>query len=320
MVAITHHFVSAVADDPAAVLAGQVVPSKWNENHDIAMAATAKIIGRKTAGAGAAEELSLSEVLDLIGSAAQGDILYRGASAWARLPAGTAGQVLQTAGAGANPAWVDIGAPTGTISPYAGATSPTGYLLCYGQAVSRTTFAALYAVCGTTYGIGDGSTTFNVPDLRGRGAYGRDDMGGSAANRITNAGSGITGTGLGNTGGTQSKTLTTTELPTHTHSGTTAAGGGHTPAGTIDSQGAHTHGIDIKNGGGGVTTSLNISTINDTPQASGVYTASSGAHSHNFTGSAVSDHTHTFTTASSGTGSAFGTMNPAIILNYIIKI
>jgi hypothetical protein len=69
------------------------------------VSATSRIIGRKTAAAGDAEECTLSEVLDFIGSAAQGDILYRGASGWSRLGAGTAGQTLTTGGAGANPSW-----------------------------------------------------------------------------------------------------------------------------------------------------------------------------------------------------------------------
>ncbi|MEM7183581.1 MAG: phage tail protein [Spirochaetota bacterium] len=56
--------------------------------------------------------------------------------------------------------------PTGTILPYAGATAPTGYLLCDNSPVSRTTYADLFAVIGTTWGSGDGSTTFNVPDAR----------------------------------------------------------------------------------------------------------------------------------------------------------
>lgn len=72
------------------------------------VSATSRILGRKTAGAGDVEELTLSEVLDFISSAAQGDLLYRGASSWARLPAGVAGQLLQTAGAAANPAWVSV--------------------------------------------------------------------------------------------------------------------------------------------------------------------------------------------------------------------
>ena len=56
--------------------------------------------------------------------------------------------------------------PAGVTVPYAGATSPTGWLLCNGQAVSRTSYSRLFAAIGTTYGVGDGSTTFNVPDLR----------------------------------------------------------------------------------------------------------------------------------------------------------
>ena len=67
--------------------------------------APSRVLGRKTAGAGVIEELTLSEILDFIASAAQGDILYRDAAAWARLPTGTAGQVLTSGGAGANPAW-----------------------------------------------------------------------------------------------------------------------------------------------------------------------------------------------------------------------
>jgi hypothetical protein len=69
------------------------------------ISATARVLGRKTASAGDTEEVTLSELLDFIGGAARGDILYRGASAWARLPAGTSGNFLKTLGAGADPAW-----------------------------------------------------------------------------------------------------------------------------------------------------------------------------------------------------------------------
>jgi microcystin-dependent protein len=64
--------------------------------------------------------------------------------------------------------------PTGTILAYGSITVPDGYLRCNDQAVSRTTYAALFAIIGTTYGVGDGSSTFNVPDLRDRAPYGRD--------------------------------------------------------------------------------------------------------------------------------------------------
>ena len=71
----------------------------------LTFAVTSRIAARKTAGAGAGEEATLSEILDFIGSAAQGDILYRDAAAWARLGAGTSGQFLKTQGAAANPIW-----------------------------------------------------------------------------------------------------------------------------------------------------------------------------------------------------------------------
>jgi microcystin-dependent protein len=62
--------------------------------------------------------------------------------------------------------------PVGSVSMFAGSSAPTGWLLCNGAAVSRTTFSALFAIIGTTYGAGNGSTTFNVPDMRGRAAIG----------------------------------------------------------------------------------------------------------------------------------------------------
>ena len=77
-----------------------------------------------------------------------------------------------------------LGVPAGCVMPYAGATAPDGWLLCHGQAVSRTTYADLFGAIGTAYGPGDGSTTFNLPDLRGRVAAGRDDMGGTDAGRL----------------------------------------------------------------------------------------------------------------------------------------
>jgi hypothetical protein len=69
--------------------------------------------------------------------------------------------------------------PTGCVLPYAGTTAPEGWLLCDGSAVSRTDYAGLFAVLGSTHGQGDGSTTFHIPDLRGRFVRGVD----GAANR-----------------------------------------------------------------------------------------------------------------------------------------
>jgi hypothetical protein len=190
---------------------------------------------------------------------------------------------------------------------FGGITAPSGYLLCDGSAVSRTTYATLWSTlnanstvtitiaspgvvtwnahllgngdpvrlqttgalptgltANTTYyvvnkatntfqlatsrggtaintsgtqsgthtaifapwGWGDNSTTFNVPDLRGRTVAGRDDMGGTAASRLTTAGSGISGVNLGDAGGSQTVTLTTAEMPAHTHPGIVSPSGG----------------------------------------------------------------------------------------------
>ena len=108
--------------------------------------------------------------------------------------------------------------PSGAVFPYAGFTEPSGYLLCYGQAVSRSTYSDLFSVIGTTYGSGDFTTTFNLPDLRGRVVAGQDDMGGSSANRLTGASGGVNGDVLGAAGGDEGHQLTEAELAAHTHS------------------------------------------------------------------------------------------------------
>lgn len=87
---------------------------------------------------------------------------------------------------------------------YASNTPPTGWLICNGAAVSRTTFSALFGVIGTSFGVGDGSTTFNVPNLKGRIPVGRD-----AAQAEFDV--------LGETGGEKAHVLTTAEMPSHTH-------------------------------------------------------------------------------------------------------
>lgn len=107
--------------------------------------------------------------------------------------------------------------PVGTIHPFAGSAAPTGYLFADGRAVSRSTYAPLFGVIGTTYGAGDGSTTFGLPDLRGRVIAGRDTDGpGTFANRLTNTGtgnSGIDSKTLGAFGGVDRHQLTEGNLP-----------------------------------------------------------------------------------------------------------
>jgi microcystin-dependent protein len=100
----------------------------------------------------------------------------------------------------------------GVVKDYAGATAPVGYLLCYGQAISRTTYLDLFVAIGTLFGVGDGSTTFNLPDLRGRTIAGQDDMGGTSANRLTGLSGGVDGDVLGAVGGGETHTHT---IPNH---------------------------------------------------------------------------------------------------------
>ena len=76
---------------------------------------------------------------------------------------------------------------TGTVLPFAAADAPEGWLLCPGQAVSRATYANLFAKIGTTFGVGDGSTTFNVPDLRGEFIRGLDNGRGVDSGRAYSA-------------------------------------------------------------------------------------------------------------------------------------
>lgn len=100
------------------------------------------------------------------------------------------------------------GVVTGTIIDFGGTVAPTGYLPCDGAAVSRTTYAALFGAIGTTWGVGDGSTTFNVPDFRRRTAIG---SGGT--------GTGIIGNAVGDIGGAETYALTISNMPSHSHPG-----------------------------------------------------------------------------------------------------
>jgi microcystin-dependent protein len=107
--------------------------------------------------------------------------------------------------------------PIGAIVPYGSATAPTNWLVCDGSAVSRTTYSELFAVIGTTFGSGDGSTTFNLPNLKGRVPVGYN-------------GSDNSFKPIGKTGGEKTHTLTIDEMPSHTHApnnrATTFAGTG----------------------------------------------------------------------------------------------
>ena len=187
-----------------------------------------------------------------------GDILFYNGTNYEKLGIGTAGQLLATNAGATAPYWLNasmanlpaVGAsgnvltsdattwssqpnsggaspvPTGVVNAYAGATAPTGWLLCYGQAISRTTYSTLFTAISTTYGIGDGSTTFLLPDMRGRVAAGQDDMGGTSADRLTTP---LNGDTLGAVGGTESSLAHSVESSvstTDTHAQVSPGGGG----------------------------------------------------------------------------------------------
>lgn len=115
----------------------------------------------------------------------------------------------------------NVATPVGAVLPYAGAAAPAGWLLCDGGAVSRTTYAALFGVVGTTFGAGDGASTFNLPDLRGRSALG------------AGAGPGLTSRTLAAKGGAETHVLATAEMPAH----------GHTQNSHDHNQDSHAHGL-----------------------------------------------------------------------------
>lgn len=196
--------------------------------------------------------------------------------------------------------------PIGVILEYAGTTAPTGWLLCYGQAIDRTTYSALFAVIGTTHGAGNGTTTFNVPDHRGRVVAGKDDMGGSSANRLTNQSGGLNGDTLAATGGAETHTLTTAQLASHAHSV-------DPPSTTTSSNGSHTHDVTEKVAIGYDGSFFPIWANGDTESGSNytVETDSAGSHTHTLNISA-------FNSASAGSGSAHNNVQPTIIENKII--
>lgn len=200
----------------------------------------------------------------------------------------------------------------GVVLPYAGTAAPDGWMLCHGQAVSRTTYAHLFTVIGTTYGAGDGSTTFNLPDLRGRVAAGKDNMGGTAASRLTAAGAGLDGATLGAAGGAQTHTLTTAQLAAHNH-GVTDPG--------------HSHGVNDP-GHSHSQQSWNLSSFDATggPHQVGADAPGSGGlgginyTSFLATGVTVIGNATGISTQNNGSGSAHNNTQPTIVLNHIIKM
>lgn len=119
------------------------------------------------------------------------------------------------------------GTATGTILPWSAASLPTGFLECNGQAVSRSTYSALFAIVGTTYGAGDGSSTFALPDLQNNVPVGKSNN-----KALASSGGANTVAATGNVGGsTANATLSTAQLASHSHSSTSVPGGPNSNSG-----------------------------------------------------------------------------------------
>lgn len=177
------------------------------------------------------------------------------------------------------------GPPTGTILMNGASTAPAGWLTCDGTAVSRSTYADLFARVGTTWGAGNGTTTFNIPDLRGRSPIG------------AGTGSGLTARTLGTQYGTETHALSVAELPAHSHGGATGSGGPTT----------HYHNTD--SGNRFVVTEA-ASTQYTTTSAGGQAVSFSDVDSH---------AAHTHTVSSEGSGTAHTSLHPVAAVHYIIK-
>jgi microcystin-dependent protein len=193
--------------------------------------------------------------------------------------------------------------PSGMLTMTAASVAPSGWMLCNGTAISRTTYADLFTAIGTTYGVGDGTTTFNIPDLRGRVPVGTD----SSQTEFD---------ALGETGGAKTHTLTEAQLPSHTHS----INHDHASFGTTDGAGNHNHswtGVNSDAGISGQGGNYPFRIFQDiATNWGGTQASMNGAGAHNHT---IDVPNFTGTSGSTGSGSAHNNLQPYISINYIIK-
>jgi microcystin-dependent protein len=195
-------------------------------------------------------------ILDVTGDAKVSGVLTAGGNAYPTTT-GTSGYALTTNAAGVA-SWNAV-PPVGVITAFAGSAAPVGYLICDGAAVSRTIYAALFAIIGTTYGTGNGSTTFNVPDLRSKTIVG------------VGQGTGLTNRTLASTGGAETKTLSVTEMPSHNH---TINDPGHTHSQTtvnddFNNSGGNPPGFSADGAGSRTWSNINSSTTGITINSNG---------------------------------------------------
>jgi microcystin-dependent protein len=205
--------------------------------------------------------------------------------------------------------------PVGSITMWSGASAPEKWLLCDGTQVSRVTYKSLFDICGTTYGIGDGSTTFNLPDMRQKFPLGKAASG--------------TGNTLGATGGDIDHTH---GGGAHTHSfsysATTSTDGSHSHSGSISSAGAHTHATGSHkhaiSSAGSATSGVDINVREQQTQTDifdDAGTSENGSHTHDATIGTEGAHSHSVS-GSGTTGSASASLTasnpPFVVVNYII--
>ena len=182
--------------------------------------------------------------------------------------------------------------PAGMVMHFAGADAPSGWLACDGSAVARADYADLFSAIGTVHGAGDGSTTFNLPDLRGEFLRGLDSGRGVDADRAL-------GSAQGEAYKSHTHTGSSSNTGSHTHTGSVtvnaAAAHTHAVSGTAASAGAHTHTVPFGSyiGGGGST--YNSPDDYTNAKWKNVPTTSAGAHTHTVSGSAASNGAHTHT-------------------------